>query len=71
MRKKMDRIELSEEKKEHYKKLGIWLKENPEISFKKLSPIGYSINVSTVSKDKVEEFLQKANFNASTGNLIN
>ena len=61
MKKKLDKLELTPERKEHYKKLGIWLKENPEISFKKLNPIGYSINISTVPVDKVESFLKIVN----------
>jgi len=51
----------SEAKKEHYKKVGVWLKSNPQISYKKLA-IGYQIDISTVPVELSEEFIQNITF---------
>ncbi len=51
----------SEAKKEHYKKVGVWLKSNPKISYKKLA-IGYQIDISTVHIELSEEFIQTITF---------
>ena len=51
----------SEAKKEHYRKLGVWLKLHQEIIYNKLT-IGYSIDISTVSQELSEEFIQTVTF---------
>lgn len=62
MRKRaLDKLDLSEERKTHYKNLGIFLKSNPEIEYKKLA-IGFQINIGTVPNDKVEEFIRISTF---------
>jgi len=61
-RKALDKLTISPEKKLHYKLLGEWLKVNPEIKFKKLAPIGFSINISTIPENKAEEFIRIATF---------
>lgn len=61
-RRALDKLDLSPERKEHYKNLGLWLKSNPEIEYRKLSPIGYQINVGTIPKDKTEEFIRISTF---------
>ena len=55
-RRALDKLELSEERKTHYKNLGVFLKNNPEIEYKKLT-VGFQINIGTVPNDKVEEFI--------------
>lgn len=63
MRKRaLDKLELSEERKTHYKNLGIFLKSNPEIEYKKLSPIGFQINIGTIPSDKTKEFIRISTF---------
>lgn len=52
----------SEAKKLQYKQLQAWLRNNPEIEFKKISPYGFSINVATVPENKVDEFISVVSF---------
>jgi len=61
-RRALDKLELSDERKEHYKNLGVWLKANPEIEYRKLSPIGFQINIGTIPSDKTEEFIRISTF---------
>ena len=53
----IEKISISPERKQMYKNLHAWLKLHPEIEFKKLNPIGFSINVGTIPDDLIEEFL--------------
>lgn len=53
---------ITEAKKEHYKLLGIWLKNHPEINFKKLSPYGFRIDITTVSENLVDEFIEMTTY---------
>lgn len=63
MRKRaLDKLDLSEERKTHYKNLGVFLKANPEIEYKKLSPVGFAINISTIPANKTEEFIRISTF---------
>lgn len=57
MRRPLDKIKLTPERKTHYSNLHAWLKLHPEIKFKKLA-VGFSIDTSTISPDLVEEFLR-------------
>ncbi len=61
-RRALDKLDLSPERKTHYQNLHKWLKNNPEIEFKKLSPAGFSINIGTISKDKTSEFIEISTF---------
>lgn len=61
-RKALDKLDLTPERKEHYKNLGLWLKANPEIEHKKLSPVGFAINISTITTNKTEEFIRISTF---------
>ena len=51
----------SEAKKEHYRKVGVWLKSNPQIEYRKLA-LGYQIDISTVPSELSEEFIQTVTF---------
>ena len=63
MRKRaLDKLDLSEERKEHYKNLGLWLKANPEIEYKKLSPIGFSVDISTIPENLIEKWINISTF---------
>jgi hypothetical protein len=55
------KVKISEEMKERQLKLRSFLKTNKGIEFKELRPIGFSIDTSTIPKDKIEEFLSIAN----------
>ena len=61
MRKAIPKVIISPEMKERQLKLRSFLRGNKEIEFKELRPIGFSINISTIPKNKVEEFLFIAN----------
>jgi hypothetical protein len=61
MRKKLAKLELSPERKEHYSQLGKWLKSHPTIEFKKL-PIGFSIDTRTIPSELVDEFVNISTF---------
>ncbi len=60
-RRALDKLDLTPERKEHYKNLGLWLKANPEIEYKKLT-VGFQINIGTVPNNKVEEFIRISTF---------
>jgi hypothetical protein len=55
------KLNITDEMKERQKKLRQFLRENPEITHKEIRPIGFSIDTSTIPKNKVEEFLKIAN----------
>lgn len=55
------KLDISPEMKERQLKLRKFLRENNEITFKELRPIGFSIDVSTIPKNKIEDFLLIAN----------
>lgn len=61
----LDKYIPSEAKKLHYKQLHVWLRNNPEIEFKKISPYGFSINTATVPVNKVDEFISVVSFDES------
>ena len=61
-RRALDKLDLSPERKEHYKNLGLWLKANPEIEHKKLSPVGFAINIGTIPKHKTADFIEISTF---------
>jgi hypothetical protein len=61
MRKKIEKINLTPELKEHYKCVGEFLKEHPEIQSKKLV-VGYQVDVSTIPDELVDEWIEVANY---------
>jgi hypothetical protein len=61
MRKALDKIIITEDMKERQLRLRKFLRSSPEIEFKELRPIGFSINISTIPLAKTEEFLEIAN----------
>lgn len=62
MRKPIEKIKLTAELKEHYQNLHIWLKEHPEIQFKKLIPFGFQISVNTIPNHFIDEFIEISTF---------
>lgn len=60
-RKALDKIEVTPEMKERQLKMRAFLRSNAAISYKELRPIGFQIDISTIPKDKAEEFLLIAN----------
>ncbi len=61
MRKDLDKITVTPELKEHYKRVGIFLKAHPEIQSKKLA-IGFQVNIGTIPKKLIEEWLEVTTF---------
>lgn len=57
----IQKVKISDEMKERQLKLRSFLRGNKGLEFKELRPIGFSINVSTIPQDKVNEFLSIAN----------
>jgi hypothetical protein len=57
----MPKLKITEEMKERQLKLRQFLRGIPEVTYKELRPIGFSIDTSTIPKNKVEEFLKIAN----------
>jgi hypothetical protein len=62
MKKNLDKITISPEKKKHYQELQKWLIYHQEIKFRKLHPYGFSIDISTVPEHLEEEFLKVCTF---------
>lgn len=61
MKRALSKVIITLEMKERQLKLRSFLRGNKGIEFKELRPIGFSINVSTIPQDKVNEFLEIAN----------
>ncbi len=53
----MDKTKVTQELKEYYKRVSDWCKLN-NIPFKKLSPIGLSVDISNIPKDKVDGWIE-------------
>lgn len=60
-RKALPKTEYTTEEKERQLKMRAFLRGVSEIQWRELRPFGFSINVGTIPKDKVEEFLSIAN----------
>ena len=56
-RKPLPKIAITPERRAHHKKMKEFLKSCPEISFSELRPLGLAIDISTIPKDKEDEFL--------------
>lgn len=61
MRKPIEKIKLTPKLILHYKQVGEFLKEHPEIQSKKLV-VGYQVNVGTIPDELVDEWLEICNF---------
>lgn len=57
----LDKLIITPELKTRQLNLRKFLRGVPEIQWKELRPIGFSINIGTIPDDKVEEFLEIAN----------
>jgi len=57
MRKALEKIKVTPELLDHYKKVGKFLKENPMIQSKKLV-LGYQVAVNTIPDHLIEEWLE-------------
>lgn len=61
MRKALDKIKVTKELKDHYKKVGAFLKSHPEIESKKLV-LGYQVKINTIPKHLVEQWIELTKF---------
>jgi hypothetical protein len=61
MKKPIPKVKITVEMKERQLKLRNFLRENKGIEFRELRPIGFSINISTIPDDKINDFLSIAN----------
>ena len=62
-RRALPKIEITPELREKQLLLRKFLRSVPDIRWKELRPIGFEIDISTIPKDKAEEFLEIANKN--------
>ena len=61
MIKALDKIKVTHELKEHYKKVGLFLKAHPEIKSRKLV-LGYEVDIGTIPDNLVKEWLKITEF---------
>ena len=61
MKKPIEKIKLTPELKDHYKKVGLFLKKHPEINHKKWV-LGFSVDVGTIPDELVMEWLEVTKF---------
>jgi hypothetical protein len=54
--KALEKVKVTPELKEYYKRVGLFLKQNPSIKSRKLA-LGYEVDISTISDDLVEKWL--------------
>ena len=57
----LPKVANTEERKQVQKELREFFKRNPEIEHKEIRPTGFSVNIATIPKDKVSEFLTITN----------
>lgn len=60
-RKALPKTLYTAEEKERQLKLRAFLRSVPVIQWKELRPFGFQVNVGTIPKDKISEFLSIAN----------
>ena len=65
MRKAIGKIKVIPELKEHYKRVGSFLKSHPEIKSRKLV-LGYEVDIGTIPDNLVEEWLKVTEFDYKT-----
>ena len=61
MRKAIGKIKVTSELKEHYKRVGSFLKSHPEIKSRKLV-LGFEVRIDTIPDELVEEWLSICDF---------
>ncbi len=62
MKKPIPKIILTPELKEHYRKVGLFLKENPMIESRKLV-LGYQVNIGSIPDNLIDEWIEVSTFN--------
>ena len=65
MRKPIPKIKVTNELKEHYKRVGLFLKSYPEIKSRKLV-LGFEVDVGTIPENLVGEWLKVTEFDYKT-----
>lgn len=61
MRKPIEKIKVSNELKDHYKRVGLFLKSHPEIKYRKLV-LGFEVDVGSIPDELVGEWLEVTKF---------
>ena len=61
MKYHLTKVKITTELKERQLNLRKFLRRFPEIQWKELNPIGFSINIGTIPDSAAEEFLKIAN----------
>lgn len=56
-RKPLPKVKVTEELKNHYKAVGVFLKSHPEIQWRKLV-LGFEVRIDTIPDNLVEEWLE-------------
>jgi len=64
-RKPLPKVTVTPELKEHYSKVGIFLKSHPEIKWRKLV-LGFEVDVSTIKDELISEWLTVTEFDYKT-----
>jgi len=60
-RKPLPKVKVTEELKNHYKAVGVFLKSHPEIQWRKLA-LGFEVNVGTIPENLISEWLEVSAF---------
>jgi len=55
--KSLDKIKITPELKEYYRRIGLFLKAHPEIESKKLV-LGYQVKINTIPKHLINEWIE-------------
>lgn len=56
-RKALDKVVKTPKLMEHYKRVGVFLKANSEIQWRKLA-LGFEVNIGTIPKHLISEWLE-------------
>lgn len=54
----MDKVQITSELMQQQKDMRAFLRGHPEITWKEIKPIGFSVDVSTIPENSAEEFLR-------------
>lgn len=60
-RRALPKIEITQELKDHYKSVGVFLKSHSEIQWRKLA-LGFEVDISTIPNDSIKEWLNVTKF---------